>query len=1045
MNRASTPPILSELQGSTSPATLVAALRSLKNEIIGHGQKKEEWIKLGVLAPLARILNSCRGSGKRPHRDANGLSHPPTAKEVRSDEEEARLQAIVIIGILAHGMNELVQCSTICLAPNNDIIFHSGGPAYLTPLNAAAVISPLLATLSSYELAGHTVLAALRTLNTIADALCLDPKSTGYDLEGLYSQLYQEKHLASISLIVSQTSQSSVAQEQITLAVTLITKTCQEEKQRKQLVEVGFLTVLASRLASFIRATGFAASSSPDAFLAKGQSDRHRLLAKSNLAPILECIGSILKNSKSRSTLFLSLPAFASLASQHEAENISSSGQNAAARDVYQQQSHGRRNALPKPIGHLLPQLPGSHFRGMIPQSSNFPPLGVLGSAAKQPQSARTFSSELEEFQSQMLDSAEDTEILLIAWLIYIVRVGDSASRLMAAWVLGILHRNGLAGKRREVGYALLVIPILVRMLDKDLKMSADTRGYHNAQTQSLDWLIKERAPCVLAMLTVDNVDLQRAAVDAGAIKKLSQLLKESYEPLPPNSSALLWTPEQAQPDQEMISNGMTTLGRNGFLPLILHAIKMREAVLVALTSIASLKDEYRKAIIDNGVVPLVIESLKTYKASGSSNTSNDLSDSNAQTSVSFEYPISVILAACGAARSLSRSVSTLRTSLMDAGLSKPLFVLLKHPEVKVQIAATAVVCNLVLEFSPMREAILEAGVLKILGEHAHSADLNLRLNAVWALKHLVMTASKSLKIACLEELGPGWLKQIISHNSEELAITYDLRERQMSLGMPITMESPNAAGEQVDLLNTVRVGTRESSQGTEDDDEDLRMADSIGALGSRESEYRHNHMNQPMPKIVDPDLFGPINTDDSAVQKEGLDFIRNLICGQDATEMIDYVFQELGQDKMFDILMSILRPKLMHAFSRGSKFAEHPTRQLQPQPEIVIAACYILVHIAAGLPRHRQLLISQSELLKTILPLFNHTHREVRGCCVWIVINLIWVDDQSDQQSCKSRARELMKLGFYEKLEALKSDEALDVKERTRTAISQMSSLIGA
>ncbi|KAI4161705.1 MAG: hypothetical protein LQ342_004713 [Letrouitia transgressa] len=1027
MNRASTPPILSELRSSTSPAIQVAALRSLKNEIIGHGQKKEMWIGLGVLEPLARILNSSKRSGKKPFRDANGLSHHPTAQEARSDEEEARLQAIIIIGILAHG-----------------------GPAYLTPLNAAGVVSPLLAILSSYESAGHTVLATLRTLNTIADALCLDTQNTGYDHDGLYSQLYQERHLTSVLLLVSQSSRSSVVQEQITLAATLISKTCQEEKQRNQLVEIGFLAILASRLASFIRATGFAASSSPDAVLKWGQSDRHRLLAKSNLAPILECIGTILKDSRARSTQFLSLPAFASLAPKHEAENISSSGQNAVARDVYQPQSYGKRNTLPKPIDHLLPQLPGSHFRGTIPQSSNFPPLGVLGSAAKQPQSARTFSSALEEFQNQTLGSKEDTEIILIAWLIYIVRVGDSASRLTAAWVLGILHRNGFTGQQREVGYALLLIPILVRMLDKDSKMSSETRCYHNTQTQPLDWLIKQRAPCVLAMLTIDNVDLQRAAVDADAIKKLSQLLKESDEPLPPNSSALLWTPEPAQSDQKKTSRGITALGRNGFLPVALHAIKTREAVLVALTSLASLKDEYRKAIIGEGVVPIVIESLRTCKASGSLNTSNDSSDSKAQTPTALEYPTSVILAACGAARSLSRSVSTLRTSLMDAGLAKPLFILLKHPEVKVRIAATAVVCNLVLEFSPMREAILEAGVLKILGEHAHSEYSNLRLNAVWAFKHLVMTASKSLKIACLEELGPGWLKQIICHNSDDLALTCGFREREMSLETPITMESPNAAGEQVDLLNAVRVGTRESSQGTEDDDEDLRMADSIGALSRRESEYRHNtfHMHNDksptMQKTLDPDPWSQVNTDDSAVQKEGLDFIRNLICGPDAIEMIDYVFHELGQDKMFDILMSKLRPKLTNAFSRGRRTAEATTRQIQPQPEIVISVCYILVHLAAGLPRHRQLLISQTELLKLILPLFNHTHREIRGCCVWIVINLIWVDDKSDEQSCKSRARELMKLGFLEKLETLKSDEALDVKERTKTAIHYMSTSLG-
>ena len=40
----------------------------------------------------------------------------------------------------------------------------------------------------------------------------------------------------------------------------------------------------------------------------------------------------------------------------------------------------------------------------------------------------------------------------------------------------------------------------------------------------------------------------------------------------------------------------------------------------------------------------------------------------------------------------------------MDAGLAAPLFVLLRNQDTEIQVAATAVICNLVLEFSPMRD-----------------------------------------------------------------------------------------------------------------------------------------------------------------------------------------------------------------------------------------------------------------------------------------------------------------------------------------------------
>lgn len=103
MTRPSTPPILSELRSASSPTSHVNALRALKNELIGHDQKKEMWIGLGVLAPILRILNTHKGDGKRRHRDVYSSRSQSKQRSGGSDEEEARLQAIVIVGSLANG------------------------------------------------------------------------------------------------------------------------------------------------------------------------------------------------------------------------------------------------------------------------------------------------------------------------------------------------------------------------------------------------------------------------------------------------------------------------------------------------------------------------------------------------------------------------------------------------------------------------------------------------------------------------------------------------------------------------------------------------------------------------------------------------------------------------------------------------------------------------------------------------------------------------------------------------------------------------------
>ena len=322
--------------------------------------------------------------------------------------------------------------------------------------------------------------------------------------------------------------------------------------------------------------------------------------------------------------------------------------------------------------------------------------------------------------------------------------------------------------------------------------------------------------------------------------------------------------------------------------------------------------------------------------------------------------------------------------------------------------------------------------------------DPNLRLSSIWALKHLVLSAPRNLKKECLDELGPGWLKQIVCDDAGDSVSAFGTRsERETSIGTSLAMGTPNAAGEQVDLLNATD-GSREGGSGVkEDDDEDLKMVDSVGALSRPDSDQKdrdqHHSPWRDSYGRHGTSGTGRLRADDLAVQKEGLDFIRNLICGNDSLEMIDCLFDELGQDKMFEILINKLRPHLINAFNRDRRSLENSVRQTQPQTDIVISVCYIVVHLAAGLPRHRQLLISQSELLKLILPLFAHPHREVRSCCAWIVINLTWMDDQSDHSSCRERAQELMHLGWYEKLQTLESDPELDVRERTKTALHQM------
>jgi hypothetical protein len=72
---------LDALQNPPSPHHQANALKILKNELIGNKQRKAAWIDAGIVDILNRILN---------HKS--------------KDDEEACLQAIIIIGSLAHGI-----------------------------------------------------------------------------------------------------------------------------------------------------------------------------------------------------------------------------------------------------------------------------------------------------------------------------------------------------------------------------------------------------------------------------------------------------------------------------------------------------------------------------------------------------------------------------------------------------------------------------------------------------------------------------------------------------------------------------------------------------------------------------------------------------------------------------------------------------------------------------------------------------------------------------------------------------------------------------
>ena len=173
---------------------------------------------------------------------------------------------------------------------------------------------------------------------------------------------------------------------------------------------------------------------------------------------------------------------------------------------------------------------------------------------------------------------------------------------------------------------------------------------------------------------------------------------------------------------------------------------RQKEGVLLCLGALCEHREESRKELFDSKGLNPIVEALGD------------------------DVP-AVRSAACVCVRSLSRSVKALRTSLAEANIVAPLFRLLSDPCTGVKAHASATICNMVLDFSPVKQQILEVGGIQQIADLAHSMDMTLRLNALWALRNLVYCAKSELKQKVVQELSWPSLMTYLGDADEDIQI----------------------------------------------------------------------------------------------------------------------------------------------------------------------------------------------------------------------------------------------------------------------------------
>ncbi|WVQ97812.1 hypothetical protein IAU59_004927 [Kwoniella sp. CBS 9459] len=200
-------------------------------------------------------------------------------------------------------------------------------------------------------------------------------------------------------------------------------------------------------------------------------------------------------------------------------------------------------------------------------------------------------------------------------------------------------------------------------------------------------------------------------------------------------------------------------------------ASRSREATLLALASLAMQYEPTRALIADYN--PSVFPHLLSALSSPS---------------------YGVRAAACQLARALSRAISILRTSLMDSGVGEEIVKLLQtetdrrnrlHVEAAgtgesegrdengnnfwtVEVACTAVICNMIADFSPLKAILIKENALQLIADLTRCPHEPLALNALWALKNLTFHATESTKALVTSTLGWDRLRSLLASSTPQ-------------------------------------------------------------------------------------------------------------------------------------------------------------------------------------------------------------------------------------------------------------------------------------
>jgi hypothetical protein len=190
---------------------------------------------------------------------------------------------------------------------------------------------------------------------------------------------------------------------------------------------------------------------------------------------------------------------------------------------------------------------------------------------------------------------------------------------------------------------------------------------------------------------------------------------------------------------QALTTNAVEKLSNH----LLANSLETRRAVtiLLALSELCSRLEESRSQLMSVQVSTLIIDALK-----------HDCED--------------IRIAACSCLKNISRSPKVLSGGRLSCDtVISPLVQLLYDSSSSVQVAVLGVICNIVVNLTPMKSVLLHSGVVTQLVHLSKSMDPTLRLKSVWALRNIMFLLSPKDKDFIMKELTSYVILNILFRN----------------------------------------------------------------------------------------------------------------------------------------------------------------------------------------------------------------------------------------------------------------------------------------